>query len=77
MYSEENTFDNIMTRALERVSDDIDKREGSVIYDALSPMAAELAQAYIVIDGIIDLVFPDTSVGEYLDRLIEQIGLER
>lgn len=77
MYSEENTFDNIMTRALERVSDDIDKREGSVIYDALSPMAAELAQAYIVIDGIIDLVFPDTSVGEYLDRLVEQIGLER
>ena len=77
MYSEENTFDKIMNRALERVSDDVDKREGSVIYDALSPMAAELAQAYIVIDGIIDLVFPDTSVGEYLDRLVEQIGLER
>ncbi len=77
MYSEENTFENIMNRALERVSDDVDKREGSVIYDALSPMAVELTQAYIVIDSIIDLVFPDTSVGEYLDRLVEQIGLER
>lgn len=77
MYSEENTFDDIMNRALERVDDNIDKREGSVIYDALSPIAAELAQAYIVIDGIIDLVFPDTSVSEFLDRLVEQMGLSR
>lgn len=77
MYSEENTFEDIMNRALERVSDDTDKREGSVIYDALSPIAAELAQAYIVIDGIIDLVFPDTSVDEFLDRLVEQMGLSR
>ena len=46
MYSEENTFDKIMNRALERVSDDVDKREGSVIYDALSPMAAELVHCY-------------------------------
>lgn len=77
MYSEENTFENIMSRALERVKDDTDKREGSVIYDALSPIAAELAQAYIIIDCVIDLVFPDTAVDEYLDRLVEQMGLKR
>lgn len=77
MYSEENTFDDIMNRALDKVADDIDKREGSVIYDALSPIAAELAQAYIIIDCIIDLVFVDTAVDEYLDRLVEQMGLKR
>lgn len=77
MYSEENTFEDIMNRSLDKIPDDIDKREGSVIYDALSPMAAELAQAYIIIDCIIDLVFPDTAVDEYLDRLVEQMGLKR
>jgi len=77
MYSEENTFDNIINRTLERIRDDLDKREGAIIYDSISPISVELAQAYIVIDSIIDLIFPDTSVGEYLDRLVEQVGLER
>ena len=60
---EQYDFDTILSRMMSNVSDSLDKREGSVIYDALSPMAAELAQAYIVIDDIIDLIFPDTSVG--------------
>lgn len=77
MYSKENTYDDIMNRCLERVRDDIDKREGAVIYDAISPMAAELAKAYILIDSLIDLVFVDTSAGEYLDRLVEQMGIKR
>lgn len=77
MYSEENTYDDIMNRSLERVRDDIDKREGSIIYDAISPIAVELAQAYILIDSLIDLVFVDTSAGEYLDRLVEQMGIRR
>ena len=77
MYSEQNTFDDILNRSLQRVRNDIDKREGSIIYDASSPMAAELAQAYIDIDTLIDLVFIDTSVGEYLDKLTEQMGIKR
>ena len=77
MYSEQNTFDDILNRSLQRVRNDIDKREGSIIYDATSPMAAELAQAYIDIDTLIDLVFIDTSVGEYLDKLTEQMGIKR
>lgn len=77
MYSEKNTYDNIINRSLNRVRDDIDKREGSIIYDAISPIAVELAQAYILIDSLMDLVFVDTSVGEYLDKLCEQIGIHR
>ena len=30
---EENDFDTLMERMLENVSDELDKREGSVIYD--------------------------------------------
>ena len=34
-YSDEMTFDYIMNRMLESVPDTVDKREGSIIYDAL------------------------------------------
>ena len=70
-------FNNILRRMLDKVSDSIDKREGSIIYDALAPCAAELAQMYIVLKDNIDLVFVDTSTGEYLDKLCNQVGLER
>lgn len=40
------TFEEILQRALDRVPDSFDKREGSVIYDALAPAAYELALAY-------------------------------
>ena len=70
-------FDNIMDRMLSRVDDTLDKREGSMIYDALSPAAAELAQMYIVLKNNIDLVFADTAVEEYLDKLVEQLGVSR
>lgn len=50
---------------------------GSIIYDALAPAASELAQAYIWLANAIDLVFVDTAVGEYLDKLCNQIGIGR
>ena len=42
------TFEYLMESMLSRVPDSLDKREGSIIYDALAPAAAELAQMYIV-----------------------------
>ena len=74
----ENTdYDSILQRMLDRVPDTIDKREGSIIYDALAPAAAELAKMYIDLQYSIDLVFVDTAVDEYLDRLCNQIGIYR
>lgn len=70
-------FDTIIERMLAKIPDDIDKREGSIIYDAISPAAAEIAQMYILLKNNIDLVFADTAVGEYLDRLANQIGITR
>lgn len=53
---EENTYENILNRVLSRVDNGIDKREGSVIYSAVAPVCAELAQAYIreVVEGLGD-----------------------
>ena len=70
-------YDTILNRMLDRIPNTLDKREGSIIYDALAPDAAEIAQMYITLKNNIDLIFVDTSVAEYLDRLSNQIGLTR
>ena len=54
---EENDFDMLMERMLENVSDELDKREGSVIYDAIAPAALELANMYVALDVVMDEVF--------------------
>ena len=43
-YSDEMTFDYIMNRTPESVPDTVDKREGSIIYDALSPLLPQNLQ---------------------------------
>lgn len=48
-YGDQMTFESILSAMLQRVPDTVDKREGSVIYDALSPAAAELAKAYVYV----------------------------
>ncbi len=74
---ENMTYENILNDMLSRVSSDVDKREGSVIYDALAPAAFKLAEAYFMLGMFLDLVFGDTAVGEYLDRVVADSGLER
>lgn len=71
------SFKELLQRMLDRVPDTVDKREGSIIYDALAPAAAELVQAYIELEGYLDLVFVDTSSEEYLTRLCSQFGVDR
>jgi len=74
---ESETFERILERMLARLPDDIDKRQGSVVYDLLAPAAAELAQAYIEMDNVLNLGFADTTYGEYLDRRAAEQGLTR
>ncbi|MGF7049169.1 putative phage protein gp47/JayE [Paenibacillus sp. DS2015] len=74
---EDQTYENILERMLDRVPGDVDKREGSIIYDALAPAALELAQYYIELDTNDSFRFPDTATGEYLDRAIAWSGVVR
>lgn len=74
---ESYTFDFILQRMLNRVPDTLDKREGSLIYDALAPAAAELAQMYIEIGVNYNLSFVDTATGEYLSRKTAEYGVNR
>lgn len=74
---EEQTYDAIMQRLLNNVSADVDKSEGSFIYDALAPAALELAQAYVQLDNILQIVFAQTSYGEWLDKRAAEFGIYR
>lgn len=71
------TYENILNDMLSRAPSDVDKREGSIIYDALAPAAFKLAEAYFQLNNFIDLVSGDTAVGEYLDRVVADYGITR
>lgn len=71
------TYEEILQGMLNRAPDNVDKREGSIIYDALAPCAFFLAQQQFLIDNYIDLMFVDTAVGEYLDKVAADHGLSR
>lgn len=75
--NEEYTYEYILNRMLNNISDDIDKREGSVIYNAIAPCAMELVEMYKKLDATINQAFPQTATGKYLDNLTKEFGIER
>ncbi len=72
---EEVTYEEILERMLERVPDDMDKREGSLIYDALAPAAIELQIMYIELDVILKETFADNASREFLLRRVAERGI--
>lgn len=72
---EHMTYEVILQRMLNRVSNKLDKREASIIYDALAPSAAELQLMYIEFDVILNETFGDTASREYLIRRAKERGL--
>ena len=71
------TFESLMKEMLSRIPNDLDKREGSVLYNALAPSAVELQNAYIEMDNILDMVFVDTTEGVFLTKKCHERGIER
>lgn len=71
------TYEEILQGMLDKVPSNVDKREGSIIYDALSPCAYFLAQQQFQLDNFDELVFADTALGEYLDLAVADHGLTR
>ena len=69
------TYEDILQRMLDRVPNNMDKREGSIIYDALAPAAVELQLMYIELDVIMSESFADTASREYLIRRANERGI--
>lgn len=74
---ESQTKAEILQRMLDASPSDIDKRQGSVTWDLLSPAAIELAKAYIALDHVLNIGFADTTYGHYLDLKVSEYGLTR
>ena len=72
---EDQTQEVIQQRVLDRVSNSIDKREGSIIQTATAPVSTELAQVYVTLDSMRDESFADTQSREYLIRRAAERGL--
>jgi Uncharacterized homolog of phage Mu protein gp47 len=70
------TYEVLLERMLARVGTDVDKSEGSLIFNALAPEAWELTQAYIAIEHVYDTTFADTAPREELIRRGKERGLE-
>lgn len=69
------TFELIMERALAMVPSTMDKREGSVIWDAIAPAAVELQNLYIQLDVILKETFADTASLHYLKKRAAERGI--
>ncbi|WP_283609191.1 baseplate J/gp47 family protein [Faecalispora anaeroviscerum] len=70
-------YEAILKQMLDRVPDDIDKREGSIIYHTLAPTAFVLAQQTYMIAYLTDLLFADTAQEEWLERVTSDFGIDR
>ena len=70
------TFEDILNNMLDKVPDNIDKREGGVIYDALAPVAIQLQHTYIDLQNVLAQSFANTSDRQYLILKAKEHGIE-
>ncbi len=74
---EDRTYENILHEALENAPSDIDKRQGSIFYDAVSGVILKIAKLYTDLDLITGMTTVSTAVGEALDIKAAEYGVER
>lgn len=77
MAYEDQTSAEILTRMLAASPPDVDKRQGSVTNDLLSPAAIEFMRAYLELDNVIAFGFAETTYGPFLEMRAREYGLTR
>lgn len=70
-------YEAILKEMLDSIPQDIDKREGSVIYNTLAPVAIQIAEQNYMLSYMFNLLFADTAEGEWLDRVTSDFGVDR
>lgn len=74
---EEYTYEKLLAGVLAAAPEGIDTRQGSIFYDAVSGILNDIAKLYTDLDLVFELVFIDTTSGEYLDRKASEYGITR
>ncbi len=69
------SYDTILKRMLSAVPENIDKREGSLIMNALAPAAMEVYMLYFELESVIKESFADTQSRDYLIRRAKERGI--
>lgn len=72
---EDQTYENLVERSLERVSSTFDKREGSMVFNGIAPAMAEIAMLYTGLDFVFDATYIATAPREHLIERAKDRGL--
>lgn len=72
---EEKTYEALLQEKLARVASSLDKREGSIIFDALAPNSLESAMIYVALDTVLNETFADTASRDYLVLRCRERGI--
>lgn len=71
------TYESIKQRVLSNISTSVDKREGSIINDIISPLCLELAKAYVNFEEILNVAFLENNSFDMLDMKVREYGISR
>ncbi|MBQ8436004.1 MAG: hypothetical protein IJX24_08385 [Oscillospiraceae bacterium] len=74
---EEKTYENLIQSVLDNAPTDIDTRQGSIFYDAVSGIIIKIAEFYTDLELIFTLSRVETATGEYLDSKASEYGVTR
>ncbi len=67
----------IKQRIFDAMKTDMDTREGSYTDALVSPAALEIWKIYMSLNGLIPIVYPNETSGEYIDKKCAYYGIER
>lgn len=76
-YIDEQDYEYILSSYLGNVRDDVDKREGSIIWDSGAPCCIEIAKAYTYLQAMMLNVFAASAGSPFLEWRCEEQGIER
>lgn len=77
MAFEDKTFDILMQEALDDAPAEIDTRQGSIFFDAVAGVILKIAKLYSDLDEIAEMIYIDSTTGEYLDRKAAEFSVVR
>ena len=72
---EDKSYPALLKSALGRLPDNMDKREGSMLWDGVAPAMAELALLYLGLDFVLQAGYISTAPREYLLKRAQERGL--
>jgi uncharacterized phage protein gp47/JayE len=75
--AENYEYESILQQMLDMQPTDVDKREGSIIYNTCAASAFIIAQQTYMIGYLFNLLFADTAEDEWLDRVCADFGVTR